>query len=189
AIKRADVCTDRECFHAKVGALVEFRIKECEVAGEKPVRVSDSFPYYGGKVRAGVLYPSDYHEAQGAGECPTTTAAVVVEGKQASRKLYVCTNKKCPTHAGRFLGLSPEEKAERKKQAQEVRVQQEYRKRLLEEIHQRVPGELSRHELDLIAQSYFHVLGHDSQHRIFKFLAWEATKAKAPYGYVDYSKL
>src|SRR5216117_762522 len=66
-------------------------------------------------------------------------------------------------HAARFLGLSPEEKAERKKQAQEVRVQQEYRKRLLEEVWKRVPGELSRHELDLIAQSYFHVLGHDSQ--------------------------
>src|SRR6058998_468401 len=76
-IKQADVCTDRECFNAKVGALVEFRIKQSEAAGEKPVRVSDTFPFYGGKVEAGVLYPSDYHEAQGAGECPTTTAAVV----------------------------------------------------------------------------------------------------------------
>jgi len=189
-IKRADVCTDRECFHAKVGALVEMRIKESEAAGEKPLRVSDTFPYYGQKIQPGVLYPSDYHEAQAAGECPTTTAAVVVEGKQAGRKLYVCTNKKCPTHAARFLGLSPEEKAERKKQAQEVRVQQEYRKRLLEEVWKRVPGELSRHELDLIAQKYFHVLGHDSQHRIFKFLAWEATKNKGSYGgYADYQKL
>src|SRR5438128_1888557 len=190
AIKRADVCTDRECFHAKVGALVEMRIKQSEEAGEKPVKVSDSFPYYGGKVQPGVLYPSDYHEALSAGECPTTTAAVVVEGKQAGRKLYVCTNQKCPTHAAHFLGLSPEEKAERKKQAQEVRVQQEYRKRLLEEIWKRVPGELSRHELDLIAQNYFHVLGHDSQHRIFKLLAWEAPKAKGSYGdYTDYPKL
>src|SRR3989441_1361244 len=38
-IKRADVCTDRECFNAKVGALVELRIKQSEAAGEKPVRV------------------------------------------------------------------------------------------------------------------------------------------------------
>src|SRR5881628_826235 len=148
SIPRKDVCTDRECFNAKVGALVELRIKQSEEAGEKPVKVSDSFPYYGQKVQPGVLYPSDYHEAQSAGECPTTTAAVVVEGKQAGRKLYVCTSKKCPTHAARFLGLSPEEKAARKKQAQEVRVQQEYRKQLLEEIYKRVPGELSRHELD-----------------------------------------
>src|SRR5439155_25016891 len=106
------------------------------------------------------------------------------------RKLYVCTNKKCPTHAAHAPGLSPEEKAERKKQAAEVRVQQEYRKRLLEEVYKRVPGELSRHELDLIAQNYFHVLGHDSQHRIFKFFAWEVTKTKASSsGYADYPKL
>src|SRR3989442_3385237 len=83
AIKRADVCTDRECFNHKVGALVELRIKQSEEAGEKPVKVSDSYPYYGSKILPGVLYPSDYHEAQAAGECPTTAAAVVVEGKQA----------------------------------------------------------------------------------------------------------
>src|SRR5207247_2032037 len=96
-IKRADICTDPECFHTKVGALVELRIKQSEEAGEKPVRVSDSFPYYGHKAQPGVLYPSDFHEAQGAGECPTTTAAVVVEGKQAGRKLYGCTDRKSPT--------------------------------------------------------------------------------------------
>src|SRR6266568_3734716 len=44
-IKRADVCTDRECFNAKVGALVEIQIKQSEAAGEKPLRVSDTFPY------------------------------------------------------------------------------------------------------------------------------------------------
>src|SRR5207247_9570487 len=115
---------------------------------------------------------------------------VRAEGKQAGRKPYVCTNRKCQTHAARFLGPSPEEKAERKKQAQEVRVQQEYRKRLLEEVWKRLPGELSRHELDFIAQRYFNHLGHDSQHRIFKFLAWEAPKAKGSYGgYADYPKL
>jgi len=33
-------------------------------------------------------------------------------------------------------------------------------------------------------------LGHDSQHRIFKFLAWEATKTKGSYGgHADYPKL
>jgi ParB family transcriptional regulator, chromosome partitioning protein len=190
SIPRKDVCTDRECFHAKIAALVELRIKQAEEAGEKPVRVSDASPYYGGKVRPGVIYPPDYHEAGAAGECSTTIAAVVVEGKQAGRKLYVCTNKKCPTHAAHSLGLNPEERTERKKQAAELRVQQEYRKRLIEEVWKRVPAELSRHELDLIAQNYFHVLGHDSQHRIFKFMAWEEIKTKASHGgYADYPKL
>ncbi len=68
-----------------------------------------------------------------------------------------------------------------------------------------MPGELRRHELDLIAQNYFQQLGHDSQHRIFKFFAWDAVapvsdrrggqKAKGGAerptigGYTDYPKL
>src|SRR5207249_8375108 len=169
--------------------LVQLRITEVEKSGEKPVKVSDSHLFYGQKPLPGVLYRPDYHDAT-VGDCPTTTAAVVAEGKQAGRKLYVCTNKKCPTHAAHSLGLSPEERAERKKQAAEVRVQQEYRRRLLEEVYKRVPGELSRHELDFIAQRYFNHLGHDSQHRIFKFLAWETTKTKASHwGYADDPKL
>jgi hypothetical protein len=32
-------------------------------------------------------------------------------------------------------------------------------------------------------------LGHDHQHRIFKFFAWEETKSKSNGGYLDFSKL
>jgi hypothetical protein len=137
----------------------------------------------------GVLYQPDYYEAT-EGDCPTTTVAVVVEGKHLGSKLYICTDQRCKIHADHGVTLSPEEKTERKKQAQAVRIQQEYRKRLLEEVYKRVPSELSRHELDLVALSYFCQLGHDSQHRIFKFFAWEAAKTKAQNGgYTDYPKL
>jgi len=188
-IKKSDVCTDPECFKQKESALVGLRIHELEAGGEKPVKVSDSFLYYGHKPLPGVLYRPAYSEAK-AGDCPTTTAAVIVEGKPAGTKLYICTNPKCKTHAARSVGLSPQEKAERKKQAVALRIQQEYRRRLLEEIYKRVPAGLSRHELDLVALSYFHQLGHDSQHRIFKFFAWEEAKSKAPNGgYADYPKL
>ena len=189
SIKRADVCTDPECFKQKESALVEIRIRELEAAGEKPVKVSDSYSYYGHKPFPGVLYRPDYHEAT-AGDCPTTVAGVVIEGKRAGTKLFVCTNTKCKTHAPHSLGLSPQEKVERKKQRQTLRIQQEYRKRLLEEIYTRVPAELSRHELDLVALSYFHQLGHDSQHRLFKFFGWEEAKTKSTNGgYADYPKL
>jgi ParB family chromosome partitioning protein len=188
-IKRPDVCTDPECFQQKRDALVEIRFKEVEASGEKPVKVSDSHLFYGQKTLPGVLYRPDYHEAT-AGDCVTTTVAVVVEGKRAGTKLYVCTNKRCKTHATHSVGLSPQEKAERKKQAAALRVQQEYCKRLLEEVYKRVPTELSRHELDFVALRYFDQLGHDSQHRIFKFFAWEEAKTKASSGgYVDYPKL
>ncbi|TAM79776.1 MAG: ParB/RepB/Spo0J family partition protein [Acidobacteria bacterium] len=189
SIKRADICTDRECFQQKRDALVQIRIKEIETAGEKPVKVSDSFIYYGQKPAPGVLYRPDFNEAT-AGDCPTTVPAVVVEGRRAGTKLYVCTNPKCKTHSARSVGLSPEEKEARKKQAQELRIQQEFRKRLLAEVQNRVPNELGRHELDLIASSYFQQLGHDSQHRLFKFFGWDEAKTKAVNsGYTDYPKL
>jgi ParB family chromosome partitioning protein len=188
-IKRPDICTDPECFRKKKDTLVELRIKEVHQSGEKPVKVSDSHLFYGQKPLAGVIYRPDYHDAQ-AGDCPDTVAAVVVEGNRAGTKLHVCTNSKCKTHVAHAVGLSPEEKAERKKQAEALRVQQEYRKRLLQEVYKRVPSQLSRHELNLVALRYFEQLGHDSQHRIFKFFAWETAKAKSPNGgYVDYPKL
>jgi len=188
-IKRADICTDPECFHQKRNALVEIRLKEVEASGEKPVKVSDSHLFYGQKPSPGVLNRPDYHEAT-AGDCPTTTVAVVVEGNRAGTKLYICTNPRCKTHAAHSVGLSPDEKAERKKQAEALRVHQEYRRRLLEEVYKRVPAQLSRHELDLVALSYFSQLGHDNQHRLFKFFAWEEAKTKASSGdYTDYGKL
>src|SRR5437867_2350887 len=188
-IKRADICTDPECFKRKQEALVQLRITEVEKSGEKPVKVSDSHLFYGQKPLPGVLYRPDYHEAT-AGDCPTTAVAVVVDGKRAGTKLCICTNQKCKTHATHSAGLSPQEKIERKKQAQEVRVQQEFRKCLLEEVWKRVPGEVTRHELDFVALRYFEQLGHDSQHRIFKFFAWEKPKTKSSYGgYGDYPKL
>jgi ParB family chromosome partitioning protein len=189
SIKRADICTDSGCFKQKRDGLVQIRVSELEAAGEKPAKVSDSYVYYGQKPAPGVLYRPDYNEAT-AGDCPSTTAAVVVEGKRAGTKLYICTDPKCKIHSARTVGLSPEEKAARKKQAQEQRIQQEYRKRLLTEVHKRVPGELGRHELDLIASSYFQQLGHDSQHRLSKFFSWDETKTKAVNGgYTDYLKL
>jgi ParB family chromosome partitioning protein len=189
SIKRPDVCTDPECFKGKRDRLVAIRINEVEASGEKPLKVSDSHLFYGQKALPGVLYRPDYHEAT-AGDCPTTTVAVVVEGKRAGTKLYICTNTKCKTHAAHSVGLSPEEKVERKKQAAALRIQQEYRRRLLEEVYKRVPAELSRYELDFVALRYFRQLGHDSQHRIFKFFAWDTAKDKAANGgYADYSKL
>ena len=53
-----------------------------------------------------------------------------------------------------------------------------------------MPVELTLHELSLLARRDFEQLGHDTQHRIFKFFAWDETKSKASHGgYVDLSKL
>ncbi len=186
-IKKRDTCTDPVCFRQKRDALVQLRVKELEGSGQEPVQVSESHLYYGFKPQAGVVYRDDYREAK-QGECPATVAAVMAEGKNVGTTLYVCTDKQCKVHHPRVT-ISPEEREHRRKQAEVVRTQQEYRKRLLTEIFRRVPAELSRHELEFVALRYFEQLGHDSQHRIFKFFAWEETKPKANGGYVDYPKL
>jgi ParB/RepB/Spo0J family partition protein len=189
SIRKADVCIDPECYRQKEAALVTLRLKEVEATGEKPLKVSDSFVYYGRKPLPGVLYRPDYSDAK-AGECPATVAAVVVEGKRAGTKLCVCTDKKCRTHALHRTPLTGEQKAERKKQVLALRVQQAYRKRVLEEVYKRVPSPLTRHEMDLIAATYFQQVGHDSQHRLFKFFGWDEAKTKSPNGgYVEYLKI
>jgi ParB family transcriptional regulator, chromosome partitioning protein len=190
SIRRKDICTDRECFQGKVSAFLQSRVQEAEAAGEKPVKVSEFHQLYGQKPQPGVLYHPDYHEAKVAGECPTTVAGIVVEGHEIGRRLYVCTDKKCQTHAPQRLGMTPQEKAERKKQREALRIQQEYRKRLLEEVYKRVPAAPTRHELGLVALRYFEQLGHDGQNRISKYFAWEEKKANGKSGgYTDYPKL
>jgi ParB family chromosome partitioning protein len=186
-IKKRDTCTDPACFRRKRDALVQLRVKELEGSGQKPVQVSESHLYYGFKPQPGVLYRDDYREVK-QGECPATVAAVMAEGKTVGSTLHVCTDKQCKVHHPR-VKISPEEREQRRKQAEVMRTHQDYRKRLLTEIHKRVPAEFTRHELDFVALRYFEQLGHDSQHRIFKFLAWDETKPKANGGYVDYPKL
>jgi hypothetical protein len=166
---------------------VQLRVKELEGSGQKPVQVSESHLYYGFKPQPDVIYRDDYREAK-KGECAATVAAVMAEGKNVGSTLHVCTDKQCKVHHPRVT-ISPEEREQRRKQAEAVRVQLEYRKRLLSEIYKRVPAELTRHEVDFVALRYFEQLGHDSQHRIFKFFEWEETKPKANGGCVDYPKL
>lgn len=60
----------------------------------------------------------------------------------------------------------------------------------MEEVCKRVPDKLERHELCFVALRYFDQLGHDNQHRIFKFFRWELLKNNGSHaGYVDYPKL
>jgi len=186
-IKKKDLCTDPGCYRQKRDLLVQLRVKELSDNGQKPVQVSDSHLFYGLKPKPGVVYRDDYREDK-QGECPATVAAVMAEGKNVGTTLHVCTDKQCKVHHPRVT-ISPEEREQRRKQAEALRIQQDYRKRLLTEIHKRVPAEFTRHEFDFVALRYFEQLGHDSQHRIFKFFAWEEPKSKVKGGYVDYPKL
>ena len=41
-VRQKSICTDRECYRAKVEALVQIRVKPLEEKGEKPLRVSQA---------------------------------------------------------------------------------------------------------------------------------------------------
>ena len=113
-------------------------------------------------------------------------------GRQAGRDPS-CTSVR--TRSAKFTQPIPSPSAPRRRSSggnkpRSSAPSREYRKRLLTEVYKRVPGELGRHELGLIASSYFQQLGHDSQHRIFKLFAWEEVKTEAVNGgYRDYPKL
>ena len=109
---------------------INFGSEALRGSGQKPVQVSESHLYYGFKPQPGVLYRDNYHEAK-KGECPATVAAVMAEGKTVGSTLYVCTDKQCKVHHPRVT-ISPEEREQRRKQAEAVRIQQEYRKRVLD---------------------------------------------------------
>ena len=142
--------------------------------------------------RQGVI--SEYTECR-EGACPNTVKAVVVvadnhAASQVGTTKFVCANKECPTHGRPRHTITLADREKRRKELEAQRIQQEYRRRLLEEIAKSVPDKLERYELGFVALQYFDQLGHDNQHRMFKFFRWELPKSNGSYpGSVDYPKL
>lgn len=75
-VRQKSICTDRECYRAKVEALVQVRVKPLEDKGEKPLRVSQAPSWQTNRNTPDILYEGQYRKAKGKGECPSTKAAV-----------------------------------------------------------------------------------------------------------------
>ena len=86
---------------------------------------------------------------------------------------------------------TPQEQAQRKKEALAERVEKLTRVRILEAIRKKLPDALSRPDLEMVALDYFPRLGHDDQRRLSQLYAWEEKKSKASWGgeTVDYEKI
>src|SRR6267378_3439550 len=86
---------------------------------------------------------------------------------------------------------TPQEQAQRKKEALAERVEKLSRVRVLEAIRRKLPDVLSRHELQMVVLDYFRRLGHDNHRRLSKLYAWEEKKSKTSWGAetVDYEKI
>jgi ParB family chromosome partitioning protein len=190
--RKSSICTDRECYRAKIEALVQIRVKPLEEKGEKPLRVSHAPSWQANDHAKDVLYEGQYRKAKGKEECPSTKAAVVIDGRSAGSIFYLCQTEKCDVHnrVTRYQP-TPQEHAQRKKEALAERVEKQSRVRILEAIRKKVPGALSRVDLEMVALDYFRRLGHDNHRRLAKLYAWEEKKTKTSWGAetVDYEKI
>jgi ParB family chromosome partitioning protein len=191
-VRQKSTCTDRECYGAKVEALVQIQVKPLEEKGEKPLRVSQAPAWQTNGHAKDMLFEGQYRKAKAKGECPNTKPAVLIDGKGAGSIFYLCLTEKCDVHnrVTRYQP-TPQEKAQRKKEALAERVERLSRVRVLEAILKKLPDVLSRPDLEMVALDYFRRLGHDNHRRLSKLYAWREKKSKTSWGAetVDYEKI
>jgi ParB family chromosome partitioning protein len=191
-VRQKSTCTDRECYRAKVEALVQIHAKPFEEKGEKPLRVSQAPAWQANGYAKDVLFEGQYRKAKAKGECPNTKAAVLIDGKSAGSIFYLCQTEKCDVHnrVTRYQP-TPQEQAQRKKEALSERVEKLSRVRVLEAIRKKLPDAFSRPDLEMVVLDYFRRLGHDNHRRLCKVYGWEEKKSKASWGaqIVDYEKI
>jgi hypothetical protein len=171
---------------------VQIQVKPLEEKGEKPLRVSQAPAWLANGHAKDGLFEGQYRKAKSKGECPNTKAAVLIDGKSAGSIFYICHIEKCDVHnrVTRYQP-TPQEQAQRKKEALAERVEKLSRVRIIEAIRKKLPDALSRPDLEMVALDYFRRLGHDNHRRLSKLYAWEETKSKTSWGAetVDYEKI
>jgi ParB family transcriptional regulator, chromosome partitioning protein len=191
-VRQKSTCTDRECYRAKVEALVQLQVKPLEEKGEKPLRVSQAPAWQANGHAKDVLFEGHYRKAKARGECPNTKAAVLIDGKGAGSIFYICQTEKCEVHnrVTRYQP-TPQERAQRKKEALAERVEKQSRVRIFEAIRKKLPDALSRPDLEMVALDYFRRLGHDNHRRLSKLYTWDEKKSKTSWGAqtVNYEKI
>jgi hypothetical protein len=69
-VRQKSICADRECYRAKVEALVQIQVKPLEEKGEKPLRVSQDLAWQANGYTKGVLFGSTGRPKQ-KGSAPT----------------------------------------------------------------------------------------------------------------------
>jgi hypothetical protein len=167
-------------------------MKPLEEKGVKPLRVSQAPAWQANRHAKDVLFEGQYRKARAKGECPTTKAAVLIDGKGAGSIFYLCQTEKCDVHnrVTRYQP-TPQEQAQRKKEALAERVEKLSRVRVLEAIRKKLPDVFSRPDLEMVALDYFRRLGHDNHRRLSKLYGWEEKKSKTSWGAhtVDYEKI
>jgi ParB family chromosome partitioning protein len=189
---KKSTCTDRDCYRAKVVALVQIRVKPLEAGGDEVLRVSQAPSWQNKNQAANVLYEGQFRRAKEGGECPTTRTAVLIDGRNAGTVFHVCQNEKCTVHArvSRYQP-TPQEQAARAKERLAERVEKQTRVRILDAVRKKLPNAVLRPDFEMAVLDYFRRLGHDNHRRLSKVYGWEEKKEKAVTSspVVDYEKM
>lgn len=191
-VRQKSICTDRECYRAKVEALVQIRVKPLEERGEKPLRVSQAPSWQANGRARDVLVEGQFLRTKAKGECPNTKSAVMIDGKGAGTIFHICRDEKCPVHSSvTRYEPTPQERAQRAKERLAERIEKQARCRILDAIRKKLPNTLPRADVEMIALDYFRRLGHDNHRRVSKVYGWEEKKRKTSWGTqaVDYEKI
>lgn len=188
---KKSTCTDRQCFRAKVEALVQMRVSAIEQQGDAVLRVSEA-PAWQPNRPANVLHEGQFHRAARAKECPTTKPAVLIDSRNAGNVFHICQSDRCPVHAAATrYQPSPEERERRAREKLAERIEKQARLRVFSAIRSKLPASFARPDLAMVARDYFSRLGHDNQRRVCRALAWEEKKTESEYGsaIVDYPRM
>jgi ParB family transcriptional regulator, chromosome partitioning protein len=191
-VRQKSICTDRECYYAKVEALVQIRVKPFEDRGEKPLRVSQAPSWQTNGQPKDVLTEGQFLRVKSKGECPSATPAVLINGQGAGTIFHICNDEKCAVHSRvtRYQP-TPEERAQRSKELLAERIERRSRLRILDAIRKKLPDVPSRADMQMIALDYFRRLGHDNHRRLCRVYGWQEKKTKNSWGTktVDYEKV
>jgi ParB family transcriptional regulator, chromosome partitioning protein len=191
-VRQKSICTDRECYRAKVEALVQIRVKPFENQGEKPVRVSQALSWQTNSQPKDVLTEGQFLRVKSKGECPSARTAVLIDGKGAGTIFHICKDEKCAVHSRvtRYQP-TPEERVQRSKELLAERIEKQTRLRVLDAIRKKLPDVLSRRDMQMIALDYFRRLGHDNHRGLSRIFGWQERKTKNSWGTkaVDYEKV
>jgi ParB family chromosome partitioning protein len=161
--QKSDSCLDRECFQDKLAAYVEIKVKE---APPDTMKISTSWRFAGETKSEGVLSRDEYRESKQGG-CDHTVPAIVTDGEQIGRMKWVCVNREpeCPVHGAsyRYIGESPEAKAEWLKREAEARLELKRRRAVFDAIREKARQDrnLDLEDFRFVAREFFARLEHD----------------------------
>ena len=174
-VQKQDTCTDPSCFALKLQAFVQRRGAElAEKTGGQVVRISTE--HYMSKRVPDVKLRGEYMPVESKKEqCKHAVEALVVHVTDVGRTRFICFDKSCKDHLGRYqfnTSRTPQEIKAAKEQKLKEKIAREVKNRSLLAIAQKHSHPLPRPALERVANEFFKRIFIDYQKLIFDLYGW-----------------